>query len=83
MELVVAGHGDEAAPGHAHGVEDLDGGVAPHLEVGQLLPVGDEVEADALHGSRQRQAADQQDDQHQVGEGGRHVHHLHSASSKG
>lgn len=76
MELVVAGHGDEAAPGHAHGVEDLDGGVTPHLELEQFLPVGDEVELDALHGARQSHAADQEDHQNHVGEGGGHVHYL-------
>jgi len=35
VELVVAGHGDEAAPGRAQGVEDLHRRLHPHLPAGK------------------------------------------------
>ena len=49
-----------------------------YLELQQFLPAWDDVEADAVDGSRQRDPADQQHQEHQVGEGGGKVHHLHS-----
>lgn len=32
VELVIRSHRDETAPGTAQGVEDLRGGVSPHLQ---------------------------------------------------
>ena len=47
-----------------------------YFEVEELLPAGDEVEAQAVHGAGQSDTPDEQDQQHQVGERRRHVHHL-------
>ena len=37
---------------------------------------GEEVEVDAVVGAGQGDGPDEQDDEDQVGEGGRHIHHL-------
>lgn len=50
--------------------------VLRYLWIGEPRWVWVEVEDDPIHGSRQSESTDQQDDQHQVGERGREVHHL-------
>lgn len=47
-----------------------------HLGVRQLAEVGCDVEEDAFLGTRQRHSSEEQDDQHDVGIGGREVDHL-------
>lgn len=50
VELVVGGERDEAAEGDAKGIEDLNGGVAPHLHLLQAREVRlQEVEIDPFH----------------------------------
>ena len=49
-----------------------------YLGLGEAAPLGGEVEDDSLRGSGQRDAPYQRHGQHQVGEGGREVHHLHT-----
>lgn len=49
---------------------------AAHLGVRQLAEVGCDVEEDAFLGTRQRHSSEEQDDQHDVGIGGREVDHL-------
>ena len=39
VELVVAGHGDEAAIGHTQGIEDLSTGLQPHLRMNNNNPL--------------------------------------------
>ena len=89
MELVVAGIGQvdpEAGPG---AVEDLDGGVNPHLGVPQPLPVNMQViprvasmkeyslgSLDAVGGTVQHEAPGQQDGEDDIRHGGRDPHHL-------
>merc|ERR1719336_1029088 len=76
VEPVVAGESDEAAPGHGEREEDLDSGRLPDFDVRQPGEVWSEVEADAERGSLQGDGPDEEDDEHHVGEGGRHVDHL-------
>lgn len=50
-----------------------------YLRAQQLAPIRGEVEADAIEGAGQRGPTDDEDEEDQVGEGGRDVHHLHRA----
>lgn len=61
-ELVVRAEGDEAAPGRAQGEEDLHGRVAPDLGRSEPMPVGRQVEEDALVGARQQYSTYEQGD---------------------
>ena len=59
MEAIVAGHGDQGTPCRTDGVEDLHRCLSPHPHVEQLVPLGDEIELDAVPRPRQGTAADQ------------------------
>ena len=51
MEAVVAGHGDQGSPCCTNGVEYLHGCFSPHLHTQQFLPLGNEIELDAIPGA--------------------------------
>ncbi|RUS89268.1 hypothetical protein EGW08_002942, partial [Elysia chlorotica] len=72
-ELVIAGQCDEGSPRHTHREENLGSSVAPHLEGGEFVPLRNQVPFDAMHSTRQSQASDKQDGQHQIWEGGCHI----------
>ena len=76
LELIVAGQSDEASPAWSKGEEDLYGGVPPYPRLQQLVETRGEVVQDAVHRARQGESTDQQDEQHQVREGGSQVHSL-------
>ena len=76
VELVVGGKSDEASASDGEREEDLGGGVVPHAHVAQLGPVGHEVEVDAQGSPREGDRSDQQDEEDDVGEGGREVDNL-------
>lgn len=47
-----------------------------YLRPDKLIEVGSDVEADPIYGSGQRDPTKEQDKQHEVGIGGREIHHL-------
>lgn len=47
-----------------------------HLSIGQLLPVGRQVEQNARAGAGQSDAAKEENDQHEIGEQSREVDYL-------
>ena len=78
-EPVVAGQHHHAALGQPQREENLARRPQPHLDVRQLPPSalpGQEEEGEALHGSGEPEGPDQQHQQEEVGQGGRHVDHL-------
>ncbi len=76
MQKLVPGIGDHASATDAKAVEDLDGGVPPHLEVLDASPVGREEVPEAVGGAVQGDAAGEEYRQDDVGKGGREVDDL-------
>ena len=76
VELVVGAEHHEAAPGDAEREEHLFSGLPPDGEVEQLVELGHEEEVEAVGGTVQHAAADQQRDQDDVGERGSEVDDL-------
>lgn len=46
------------------------------LRPDELIEVGSDVESDPIYGSGQSDPTKEQDEQHEVGIGGREIHHL-------
>ena len=69
LGLEVRAEGDEDAPARGEREHDLDCGVQPHPGVQEPGEVGREVELEAWEGPRERQAADEEDEDHEVGQG--------------
>ena len=76
MKLVEAPHGDERAETDSQRVEDLCCCGNPDFGVPELLKIRFQVELDALGGTRESYTSKEQDDQHDIREGGREVHDL-------
>ena len=83
VELVVASQRDESSTGDAKRVKNLDGRLHPDVDVAESVQVWHHVKPDALGGAWQCHAANQQDDEHQVGEQRREVHHLRAEVKAG
>ena len=75
-ELVVTGEGDEPTKRGAKRVEDLSGGICPHLDGLEGLQLWLDVELNSLGSSVESGTPDQEDEQDKVGEQGSEVHNL-------
>lgn len=82
VELVVAREGQQGAEAGAQREKDLRGRVDPHLRGLQLLPLRGQVVGDAVRRPRQRDAPEQQDDQHHIRSQGRHPNRLKKTEKK-
>ena len=75
-ELVITGKGDKTSERGAKRVEDLGGGIGPHLNGLEGLQLWLDVELDSLGSSVESGTPDQEDEQDKVGEQGSEVHNL-------
>lgn len=76
MKPVKAAHRNEGAKTYPKGIKDLRGGRRPHLGVTKFFPVRLQVELDTLGSAGQGNPTDEQNDQHNIREGGSEINNL-------
>ncbi len=76
LEPIVWWESDESTPRHTKGVEDLYSCVFPHLGRRQLFPAWRDKEFDSFNAARKGDAADEENEQHTVGEDSGEIYDL-------